>query len=72
MIVWALVKMMNSGNKWDGGTVEKKGEEVHKFTVCGKGGVVCWNDTGVELYTILRGFSHEIQANHWGQSWQEY
>ena len=72
-IAWALVKLMDNASKWNGGTFgKKKGSGVHKFTVCGKGGGFGWNDTGIELYKILRGCFKAIKAAHWEKSWQEY
>ena len=72
-IAWALVKLMDNAGKWDGGTVgKKKGEGVHKFTVCGKGVFFGWNDKGIELYKTLRGCFRAIKADHWERSWQEY
>ena len=72
-IAWALVKLMDNADKWNGGTVgKKKGEGVHKFTVCGKGGGFGWNDEGIELYKTLRGCFKAIKAHHWEKSWQEY
>ena len=55
-IAWALVKLMDNADKWNGGTVgKKKGEGVPKFTVYGKGEGFVWNDKGIELYKTLRG-----------------
>jgi hypothetical protein len=72
-IAWALVKLMDDGKKWVGGTVgKKKGAGVHQFTVAGKGGDFGWNDKGVELYMTLRGCFRAIKVDRWEKSWQEY
>ena len=46
--------------------MEKRRENgVHKFTVCGKGGLFGWNDKGIEPYKTLRGYFKAIEADHW-------
>ena len=37
---------------------------MHKFTDCGKGGGVGWNDEGVELHKTPRGCFQAIKADH--------
>ena len=49
-IVWALVKLMDNANKWDGRTVgKKKGEWGAQVHCLWKGWGFGWNDKGAEL-----------------------